>query len=438
MVLTRLITWQLRAFVVISIVALGLTFVGYAKVPSMVGIGVYDVDVDFADASGLYPKAQVTYHGVKVGRVVGLEVSGDGAVATLRLDDDADIPRDATAELHSTSAIGEQYVDLVSDHGNGPFLTDGATIPRERAVDMPQITPVLDSVNRLLASVPKEETRRVLAEVGDGLGGSAQDLGGVIDASGRLLTEAQANIATTSSLIAALRPVLSTQAALGSRTKTYARALNELTATVAAEDAADLSRLLTAGPAGLDALSRTVTGLQATLPMLLANVTTNAEVLHDYLPGVRQLLVVYPATIARLQTMANPRAEFGDALFDLRATFEDPPSCRSGYLPASQRRTPADTTTRDVDTLAHCEIPANDPIAVRGARNLPCPDSTRRGALPADCGLTFRRGVWPRTGGTVAYDLALGSRVGSNDLAVKEGKEEDMWKLLVLAPLAAR
>jgi phospholipid/cholesterol/gamma-HCH transport system substrate-binding protein len=437
MVLTRLITWQLRMFVVISTVALGLTFVGYAKVPSMLGIGVYDVSVDFADASGLYPKARVTYHGVKVGRVVSLEVSDDGAVATLRIDDDVDVPRDVTAELHSTSAIGEQYVDLVSAHGDGPFLDDGARIPRERAVDMPQITPVLDSVNRLLASVPKEETRRVLGEVGDGLGGSAQDLRGIIDSSERLLTEAQANIQTTTSLIAALRPVLSTQASLGNRTKTYAGALNDLTATLAAEDGADLSALLNAGPGALDAVTRTVTDLQPTLPMLLANATTNAEVLHAYLPGIRQMLVVYPATIARLQTMANPRTD-GDAGFDLRATFEDPPSCRSGYLPAGQRRTPADRTTRDVNTLAHCEIPASDPIAVRGARNLPCPNSAERGALPADCGLTFGRGVWPETGGAVAYDLAVGSRVSRNDLEVKEGKEEDMWKILVLAPLAVR
>lgn len=103
MLLTPLIKRQLWIFVVIASTALGLTFFSYAKVPSMVGLGVYDVEVDFADASGLYPKAQVTYRGVKVGKVERLEVSDDGAVATLRIDNDADIPVDATAELHSTS-----------------------------------------------------------------------------------------------------------------------------------------------------------------------------------------------------------------------------------------------------------------------------------------------------------------------------------------------
>lgn len=438
MLLSRLIIWQLRVFVVISAAALGLTFLGYAQVPSMVGIGVHDVEVDFADASGLYATAQVTYRGVEVGRVARLEVSDDGAVATLRIDDDVDIPAGARAELHSTSAIGEQYVDLVAPSGDGPFLADGAEIPRERAMEMPQITPVLEAVNGLLASVPREETRRVLDQVADGLGGGSADLRGIIDSSGRLLTEAQASIDTTTSLVDGLRPVLATQVDLGTSTQRYAAALADLTATVAAEDTADVRALLANGPGGLDALSRAVTGLQPTLPMLLTNVTTSASVMNAYLPGLRQLLVVYPATLARLQGVANPRAGLGDARFDLRATFNDPPSCRTGYLPRDQRRAPGETTTRDVDSLAHCAIPVDDPIAVRGARNLPCPDSSRRGPLPDACGLTFPRGVWPDAGGTVAYDLAVGRGGKAEPPDPEAEKGDELWTILVLAPLAVR
>ncbi|KRA28051.1 MULTISPECIES: MCE family protein [unclassified Nocardioides] len=439
MLLTRLITWQLRIFAALSALALGLAFVAYAKVPSMVGIGVYDVTVDYADASGLYPKALVTYRGVKVGTVVDLEVTDDGAVATLRIDNDADIPQGSAAELHSTSAIGEQYVDLVppaAAEGRAPFLSDGARIPRERAVEMPQITPVLEAVNRLLASVPKQETRRVLDQVGDGLGGRSADLAGIIDSSGQLLTEAQANIETTTSLLTALRPVLATQVDLATSTRTHASALNALTAAMAADGSADLSALLRDGPGGLDASTDIVTELQPTLPMLLTNATTNADVLNTYLPGIKQTLVVYPATIARLQGAINPRAGLGDAEFDLRAALNDPPSCKAGYTPVRARRAPSDTSRRDADPLAHCEIPADDPIAVRGARNLPCPSSTRRGPLPASCGLHFRRGVWPDTSGTVAYDLAIGRQDDAHDLDVTEGKGEELWKILVLAPLS--
>ena len=447
MLLTTMIKRQLRIFAVIAAVALGLTFFSYAKVPAMVGIGVYDVRVDFADASGLYPKALVTYHGVKVGRVLKLEVSDDGAVATLRIDGDIDIPADATAELHSTSAIGEQYVDLVTPpqaDGDGPFLAEGAEIPRDRAVEMPQITAVLDRLNRLLAAVPRGQTRRVLSQVGDGFAGTGPDIGALVDASGRLLTEAQANIDATTSLVAALEPVLATQQDLAPSTRGYAAALNDLTAALAAEDTADLRTLLDAGPGGLDALTRTVTDLQPTLPTLLHNLTTNAHVLNAYLPNLRQLLVVYPATIARMQGMTNPNAEPGYATLGLRAGINNPPSCSTGYVPVDRRRSPSVTTPRTADPLAHCDVPSDDPRAVRGARNLPCPSSARRGPLPEDCGLTFRGGQWPETSGTVAYDLAVGDDGERGDggetqeLDVSEGKGEDLWKILVLAPLAVR
>jgi len=437
MLLTALIRRQLRIFAVIASVALGLAFFGYARVQTMVGVGVYEVKVDFADASGLYPTALVTHRGVEVGKVADLDVTADGAVATLRINDGAQIPADARAELRSTSAIGEQYVDLVTPDGEGPFLHAGSTIPRTRSVAMPQITPALDAVNRLLASVPRDQTRSVLAEVGDGLGGAGPDLGRIIDASGELLAEAQAHIDATTSLIAAAGPVLETQRDLGPRTRGYAAALDQLTGALAADDTAALRALLREGPDGLDELSNTVSDLQPTVPMMLHNLTTSAQVLNTYLPNVRQLLVVYPATIARIQSMANPRAGHGDASFDLRASFGNPPSCSSGYPPRSERRSPSETTLRRPDPLAHCATPAADPSSVRGARNLPCPNSARRGPLPKDCGLTFRRGVWPATSGTVAYDIA----VGSTDAAAPQPAEkngEDLWQILVLAPLTVQ
>ncbi|MCX6399732.1 MAG: MCE family protein [Propionibacteriales bacterium] len=444
MLLTPLIKRQLRIFAVLASVALGLAFFNYAKVPSMVGIGVYDVTVDFADASGLYPKATVTYRGVGVGIVSDLEVRDNGAIATLRIDNDADIPAGSKAELHSTSAIGEQYVDLVPPadaKGKGPFLAHDAKIPRERAIEMPQITPVLDSVNRLLESVPRTETQRVLDQIDDGLGGSGPELNELVSSAGSLLTEAQSQIDATTSLIAALEPVLGTQQDLGPSTRAYAESLDEVTAALARDNSADLRALLKSAPGGLDAATATVTDLQPTLPMLLANLTTTAQVLNTYLPELRQTLVVYPSTLARLQSAVNPRAEEGDVQLDLRAAFNNPPSCLSGYLTPKERRSPRVTETRKVDVLAHCELAPDNPTAVRGARNLPCPDGTGRGPLPAACGLTFRGGVWPDSSGTVAYDLAVGRGDDTTALDLTDGDKsegDELWKILVLAPLAAR
>jgi phospholipid/cholesterol/gamma-HCH transport system substrate-binding protein len=303
---------------------------------------------------------------------------------------------------------------------------------------MPQITPVLDSVNRLLESVPKEKTKAVLSQLDEGLGGSGPELGELVDSSGKLLTEAQSQIDATTSLIAALQPVLETQSELAPETQSYADALNNLTRALARNDSADIKALLEEAPAGLDAATATVTDLQPVLPMMLANLTTNAEVLNTYLPNVKQILVLYPSLVARLQAAVNPRAGKGDVQLDLRAGVNNPPTCQTGYLPAGERRSPRITTTRDVNRLAHCEIAPDSPTAVRGARNLPCPDSGDRGALPEECGITFRGGIWPDSSGTVAYDIAVGRSDDSAPRDVTSGQqadEEDLWKILVLAPL---
>ncbi|GAB3854004.1 hypothetical protein GCM10028801_07400 [Nocardioides maradonensis] len=429
MILTRLVKNQLRIFAVLAAFAIGMTVFVYARIPAMAGLGVYNVSVDFRDASGLYPKALVTYQGVKVGQVSSLKLSPTGTVAVLRIDNDTLIPSDAVAHLHSTSAIGEQYVDLTGT-GTGQYLADGAVIPPDRAIEMPQITPVLDKLNALLKSVPKQQTTRVLNEVGQGLGGSGRDLGQVIDSTGSLLSTAQQQIDATTSLIASLQPVLGTQVALSRFTGAYARSLNALSTAVATHDG-DLRGLLAHGAPGLSSLSSTIDSLQPILPTLLTNLTTDASVLRTYLPELKETLVVYPATVASLQSAVNPRASEGDVQLDLRSTFDDPATCTTGYLPSKDRRSPAARTTRRVDTLAHCNVAPSNPMVVRGVRNLPCPNSSARGPLPSSCGIRFRGArqlVSPSA--TTAYDLALGR--GTSSATSPSGSS---WKILVLGPL---
>lgn len=440
MILTPLIKRQLRIFTVLTVIALGLGLFKYAQVPAMIGVGVYDVQVEYRDASGLYPKAMVTYRGVKVGRVQSLEVSDGGSVATLRIDDDHRIPAGAVAELHSTSAIGEQYVDLAADSGvTGPYLDDDAVIPAARTVEMPQISPVLDSVNNLLASVPDGATRRVLIQADQGLGGSGDDLGGVVNASSALLNEAYLQIEATTSLIATLKPVLGTQRDLRDQTVGYTGALAEFTDEIAARDD-DLRALLAQGPDGLSSATRLVDQLQPTLPLLLENLTTNGQVLNTYIPQLEQGLVMYPVAVARVSSTVNPRAAQGDVQLDLRASFNDPPACSEGYLQSTDHRSPSVTTTRSVDTLAHCDVPPTDPRSVRGARFLPCPQGNGRGPTPAACGLKFGSGTWPKNSGTVAYDLAVGKPADDGERSRRPSalSGDDTWKVLVLAPLEVR
>lgn len=440
MILTPIVRRQLRVFAVLTFVCVGLTTVVYARVPQMLGIGVYDVAADFKDASGLYPRAMVTYRGVKVGTVSALELDGEEARATLELESGTDIPSDAVAELHSTSAIGEQYIDLVPGTSRFP-LEDGAVIPWQRTREMPQISPVLDKLNGLLKSVPTAKTRRVLAQIDEGLGGSGDDLGGVIDSTSELVQAASADLEATSSLIETLQPVLATQQEEMGHTQAYAASLARFTDELAAHDG-DLRALLDGSPKDLDTLRGVVDGVRPTVPKLLRNTTTDARVLNTYLANLEQILVVYPATVARVQASVNPRAEHGDVQLDLRANLDAPRHCTTGYLPTSARRSPADASVRRVNGTAHCAVAPSNPSSVRGARNLPCPDSASRASLPAGCGLHFGSSERTASGRPVLSDLAA-LMLAAEDLdGVRRGPftgsplaTGDGWQSLVLGPL---
>ena len=87
-----------------------------------------------------------------------------------------------------------------------------------------------------------------------------------------------------------------------------------------------------------------------------------------------------------------------------------------------------------VDTSTWGGRHAHDPTAVRGARNLPCPEGSGRGPVPASCRIEFPGGVWQDQSATVAYELATGGAgvPGTPSTGAKAG--DDAWEVLVLAP----
>ena len=63
--------------------------------------------------------------------------------------------------MHSVSAVGEQYIDLVSSRTGGPYLADQQTITRSTVPS--QIGPALDAANRGLEVLPKDKVASLLA-----------------------------------------------------------------------------------------------------------------------------------------------------------------------------------------------------------------------------------------------------------------------------------
>src|ERR1700737_3474555 len=99
--LTRLIRRQLVLFAILTVVALLVLGWYYMRIPSLVGIGQYQLTADLPASGGLYPTANVTYRGVTIGKVTDVEPTVQGVQATMSISNQYKIPLDATANVHS-------------------------------------------------------------------------------------------------------------------------------------------------------------------------------------------------------------------------------------------------------------------------------------------------------------------------------------------------
>ena len=92
MMLTRFIKNQLIIFLVLTVLALLGLGLYYLRLPSVAGVGQYQLKVDLPAAGGLYRTANVTYRGVTVGRVDSVGLAPDGVVARMQLNSSTAIP----------------------------------------------------------------------------------------------------------------------------------------------------------------------------------------------------------------------------------------------------------------------------------------------------------------------------------------------------------
>lgn len=116
-------------------VALGLlAFLMLAlKVSDLTSIGEdqgYRVTARFENVGGLKVRAPVTLGGVRIGRVVGIDLDRHSyeAVVTLSIDPKYDqLPTDSSASILTSGLLGEQYVGL-EPGGMDDYLRNGSTL----------------------------------------------------------------------------------------------------------------------------------------------------------------------------------------------------------------------------------------------------------------------------------------------------------------------
>ncbi|HEU4362270.1 MAG TPA: MlaD family protein [Mycobacterium sp.] len=390
--LNRTTVIRLAAFTVITLVVLALMSLHFMKLPAkMFGVGRYTVTVQLPRSGGLYSTSNVTYRGFEVGAVQSVELTDTGVVAVLSLKSGIDIPSELKAEVHSQSAIGEQYLELLPRNATSPPLKNGDVVALKDTSVPPDVNSLLDAANVGLRAVPRDSLKTVVDESYTAVGGLGPELSRLVKGVTDLSIDARENLDPLLALIDNSKPVLDSQTETSDAIRTWAARLATVTRELQTHDDAVAGVIDNSGPP-LGEARRLVERLQPTLPVMLANLVSPSQVALAYHSNIEQMLVFMPQVVADesagIVANVNTKQAYRGGYLSFNLNFNVPPPCTTGFLPAQQRR---DASLEDYPERApgelYCRIPQESGLTgVRGARNTPCAGKPgKRAALVEVC-----------------------------------------------------
>jgi phospholipid/cholesterol/gamma-HCH transport system substrate-binding protein len=419
---------QLMIFVLITL--LGVSYVGakYAQLNRLIYSTTYTVVAHFQDSGGMYAGGMVAYRGVRVGEVDKLVLTTAGVDAYLDIDKgwDGKIPADTLAVVGNRSAVGEQYVDLQPQTDNGPYLVDGSQIALGNTRTPLPTQKLLGDISTTVESVNRGSLRTTVHELGRAFGGTGLDLQRIIDSGTSFIHAANANFDVTTALIKDGNKVLKGQVASASAIRSFARDLRLFSGTLAGHDK-DLRRVIDDGSVTATQLRRFLQDNRVHLAGLINNLVTTGNIVVKELPGLRQVLIIYPYVVEGGFTVVSRSPETGlyDAHFGMVMT-NDPVVCHNGYQ-STDTRPPQDGSNRPMNVRAHCAEPASQSNP-RGAQHAP---SNR----PAAAYRTPIASYDPSTG-RLTWGDHVSPRLADTGSLAPPTLGEESWKWLLLQPLA--
>ena len=117
-------------FMALGLAAFRLLALNASDLPSIGNDQGYRITARFENIGGLKVRAPVTLGGVRIGRVIGIDLDRQSyeAVVTLSIDPRYDrLPTDSGASILTSGLLGEQYVGL-EPGGMESYLKDGGVI----------------------------------------------------------------------------------------------------------------------------------------------------------------------------------------------------------------------------------------------------------------------------------------------------------------------
>lgn len=160
----------IASFVVfVSIVAVFVSYIASLGIRLAPPANRTTLSMDVADINNIAIDSNVLLRGVPVGKVTGIEASGDSATIHFYIRNEYEVPADSDVRLDNLSALGESYIELEPRGSGGPVLRNGQRIAPESIKQPLSISELATSVVRVLNQLDPEQLGRVIGEADTGL-----------------------------------------------------------------------------------------------------------------------------------------------------------------------------------------------------------------------------------------------------------------------------
>ncbi|GAA2598200.1 MlaD family protein [Actinomadura fulvescens] len=358
---------KIVTFVILAVTVIGYLGTGYADLGRHVGLrDYYTVRLELAGTGGLFKGSAVSYRGITVGKVGELDLTADGVIAELRINDSAPkIPRDLKAVVANRSAVGEQYVDLRPSAASGPYLANGSTIPRSVTTLPMPVAETLKSVNSLTVSLPLKDLQTLIDELGLAFAGQGPHLQRLLDTGSEFIEVSDQNFTTTRELLHTGGDVLRVQNEEAASFRAFAYN-SRLFARQLRDSDADLRGLIETTPGAAAEFATLVRDLDPGFGTLIANLLTTSRLTGSRLDSLEDLL----ANLPRAAALGPSVISAGKLRIGLLNTFFNPQPCTRGYE-GTKYRNATDLTWAPLNMSARCTEPVSSGINVRGSAHAP-------------------------------------------------------------------
>ncbi|MEV0296707.1 MlaD family protein [Nocardia sp. NPDC050710] len=355
----------------IIVLILGSSYLGAAVLRFNPLPSTYRVTVQLQTSGGLLPNNDVTFRGIRVGRVEEVRVSGTGVAAVAEIDSTAKIPVGGTVAVGRLSAAGEQYLDFRPDSDTGPYLTDGGVVEMSQTKAPVTIQSVLTNVSALIGGMNPQRLTVIIDELDKALAGGPDRLRNMISGISRAMAGLTDLLPQTRQLIENLEVISETTSHAQPDLTTLTTGAGALFEQLTAADQ-EVRRFLDLAPGQLATLGGFVEETKDPVTNLVTNFVAITKAAKLRAPAIAAL---FPALREGARAIGVPA---WDGSYH---TLVDPwprPWCEYDTIPVVATNIQTDTRVR----LYNYCVTDNPALQVRGSANAPRPNVPDNGSGP--------------------------------------------------------